>query len=72
MEMLYIFWIGMYLLIEILVFIHIEHTLIGRLWELSFDDSLGWWLTIIMRATLLIVFAPFVAVYSCYLWIKAK
>lgn len=67
---LIIFWIGMYLLLEIIIFINIEHTISSRLLFLSLDDSLGHWLKILTRLILLVIFTPLVSLYACYHWIK--
>lgn len=66
---LIIFWIGMYLLFEIVAIDYLGYTMFRNFIELKIDHSMRVWLRIAGVYILLLCLAPFFAVWVVCEWI---
>jgi len=66
---LIIFWIGMYLLFEIVALDYLGHTVFRNFIDLELDHSMRVWLRITSVYVLLICLAPLFAFWIIFDWI---
>lgn len=74
MEMLIIFWIGMYFLFEILSFVENEIFLIDKIIQAlnPFNNYIFEFLENLIILMFIFITVPFIALYFSYSWIKDK